>query len=161
MTETERVLHQHDLVMHGDAWHGDSIREMLDDISPQAAAPRARPGSHTIWEIVMHMTFWEGVATKRLNGQRAGLDEALNFPATPQPTASSWQKTRDEFYASNELFRQALARVEPARLDELSPAGKRTMYEEAHGVIQHHVYHAGQIALLLRDSQRQTRAAGL
>jgi hypothetical protein len=35
-------------------------------------------------------------------------------------------------------------------LDELSAAGKRSFYAEAHGLIEHHVYHAGQIALLAK-----------
>ena len=30
----------------------------------------------------------------------------------------------------------------------LSAAGKRTFYDEAHGIIEHHIYHLGQIALL-------------
>ena len=106
----------------------------------------------------MHMTFWEGVAAQRLLGQRAGLLEELkelNFPAQPEATAANWQKTLDAFRASNAEFREALGKVEPGRLDELSAAGKRSFYEEAHGLIQHSVYHAGQIAILQKAFQQK------
>ncbi len=110
---------------------------------------------HTIWEIVMHMTFWEDVATRRLRGERAGLDEALNFPAMPSITEADWQKTLRRFRASNEEFGKALSNLNSANLDGMSAAGKRSFYDEAHGLIQHNVYHAGQIALLKKDFASQ------
>jgi len=161
MTEVERILNQYDRVMHGNAWHGDPIWQILDDVSAECAAHRGVADAHTIWEIVLHMTFWEGVATRRLAGQRAGLDEALNFPAPPEPTAANWQKTREEFRALNQSLREALAKLEPASLDELSAAGKRTFYDEAHGVLQHDIYHAGQIALLKKSFAAKRPPGGL
>src|SRR5271166_5248761 len=149
MTEPERILAQYDRVMNGDAaWHGYPIWQILEGISAKAAAHRPLADVHTIWEIVLHMIFWEGVAARRLAGQRAGLDEALNFPAMPPATEANWHKTLEQFRASNQELRESLAKLDPARLDDLTAAGKRTFYDEAHGVIQHNVYHAGQIALL-------------
>ena len=148
MNQVDRILQQYDLVMHGNAWHGDPIWQILEGISSQSAAHRAIPGRHSIWEIVLHMMFWEGVVSRRLQGERAGLDEALNFPAPPETSEANWQKTLADFRASNQQVRRLLAQLHPGRLDELSAAGKRTFYEEAHGLIQHNIYHVGQIALL-------------
>jgi uncharacterized damage-inducible protein DinB len=148
MSEVQRILDHYDGVLNGAAWHGDPIWQILDGISPETAAARPLAGRHTIWEIVMHMTFWEGVATQRLAGQRAGLVEELNFPAMPSASEENWKRTLDDFRASNQNFRAALAKLDPARLNELTAAGKRSYYAEAHGVIEHTVYHAGQIVLL-------------
>jgi hypothetical protein len=100
---------------------------------------------------VAHMTFWEGVVIQRLHGQRAGLVEELNFPPTPAPTDENWRKTLDEFRNSNRRFRDTLAALDPAKLNQLTAAGKRSYYGEAHGIIEHHVYHLGQIALLKKS----------
>ena len=161
MTEIERILEQFDRVMQGNAWHGYPIWQILDGISAKCAAHRPIAEAHTIWEIVLHMMFWEGVATRRLAGQRAELDEALNFPAQPKATERNWQKTREEFRASNQELRKALARLDAARLDELSAGGKRSFYNEAQGVIQHDIYHAGQIALLRKSFEAQCAAGRL
>src|SRR5271165_786745 len=161
MTEPERILAQYDRVMHGDAWHGDPIWQILEGISAESAAHRPLADVHTIWEIVLHMIFWEGVAARRLAGQRAGLDEALNFPAMPSATEANWQKTLEQFRASNQAFRLALQALEVARMDELAAAGKRTFYDEAHGLIQHNVYHAGQIAMLKKNFAAQELSGGL
>lgn len=159
MTETQRLLQQYDTVLHGDAWHGDAIWKILDGVPAEAAAHRPLANTHTIWELVMHMTFWEGVGAKRLAGERAGLEEALNFPAMPAISEANWRQTLTRFRALNQEFSNALARLDGARMDELTAAGKRTFYDEAHGVIQHNVYHAGQIALLKKDFA-DTRAPG-
>ncbi|MFZ0912165.1 MAG: DinB family protein [Candidatus Korobacteraceae bacterium] len=150
MTETQRILEHYDRTMHGDAWHSHPVWQVLDGISVEQAASRPLANAHSIWEIVGHMAFWEDVAAKRLGGLRAGLVEDRNFPAAPQATEVNWQKTLEEFRASNQAFREALQKLDPARLNELSAAGERSFYEEAHGLIEHHVYHAGQIALLAK-----------
>jgi len=151
MSQIDRMLTHYDQVMHGSAWHGDPVWQILEHISAEAAAARPLPHTHTIWEIVMHMTFWEGVVMERLHGRRAGLIEEKNFPPMPEVSEENWSKTLDEFRASNDVFRQALRKLDPAKLEELSAAGKRTYYDEVHGIIEHHVYHAGQIALLKKE----------
>jgi uncharacterized damage-inducible protein DinB len=148
MSAVQRILNHYDGVLSGEPWHGDAIWLILDGISAQQAAARPIPDFHTIWELVMHMSFWEGVAAKRLSGQRAGLIEELNFPAMPASTEENWRKTLEEFRASNRAFHEALSQLGPAKLDELTAAGKRTYYSEAHGILEHHVYHIGQIAML-------------
>jgi len=155
MNETQRILAEYDRVMRGNAWHGDPIWQILGTISAESAAKRPLAAAHSIWEIVMHMTFWEGVAAQRLSGQRAGLVEALNFPAPPEATGENWQRTLDEFRQSNARFREALSKMDAASLDDFSAAGKRSFYEEAHGLIEHNVYHAGQIAMLQKAFQHK------
>jgi len=150
MTEGQRILDQYDRAMHGAAWHGDAIWQILDGISAERAALRPIANAHSVWEIVEHMASWEDVAAKRLGGLRAGLVEDRNFPAAPEATEANWQQTLDQFRASNQAFREALQKLDPVRLDDLSAAGKRSFYDEAHGLIEHNVYHAGQIALLAK-----------
>ncbi len=148
MSDVQRILDHYDGVLNGNAWHGDPVWQVLDTISAEQAASRPIPDAHTIWEIVMHMTFWENVVVQRLAGLRAGVVEELNFPPMPAATEENWRGTLDRFRASNRAFREALARLDPAKLNELTAARKRTFYGEAHGIIEHHVYHLGQIALL-------------
>ncbi len=151
MSEVDRILHRYDEVLRGAAWHGDPMWQILEGISPKTAAARPLPDAHTIWEIVMHMIFWEEVATERLAGHRAGLVEERNFPPMPELSSETWARTLDQLRASNERFREALAKLDPGKLYDFSAAGKRTFYDEAHGLIEHHVYHLGQIALLKKS----------
>jgi uncharacterized damage-inducible protein DinB len=148
MTEVERILDQYDRVMNGDAWHGDPMWKILDGISASEAASRAHPDAHSIWELVSHVTFWESEVYRRLNNLPARPYKELNFPAAPQMTAENWESTLAEFRHSNTEFRKALSQLEASRLDEPLSTAEKTVYVEVHGVIQHNLYHAGQIAIL-------------
>ena len=152
MNDIKEMLKHYDEILNGDAWHGEPLWKILDGISAWQAAARPISAAHTIWEIVAHMTFWEGVVTKRLRGERAGLVDELNFPATPAATEENWQKTMDEFRSSNAAFRSTLEQLEATKLQRKTAAGKRTYWEEAQGIIEHHLYHVGQIALLKKTA---------
>jgi|SRR5271165_1527689 len=148
MTEVDRILDQYDRAVDGDAWHGDPVWKILEGISAQQAASRVLKREHNIWELVAHITFWETQVYRRISNLPERPIEELNFPAMPEVTAENWKSTLAEFRRSNAEFRQCLSRLEPAQLDQSAPARQKSIYVEVHGVIQHHLYHAGQIAIL-------------
>jgi uncharacterized damage-inducible protein DinB len=141
--------------MNGEAWHGDPVWQILDGISAEQAARRSLPGRHTIWELVAHMTFWETEVYRRLNNLPARSTEELNFPAMPEATEENWNATLAEFRRSNVDFRRVLSQLDSARLDETTQGRDKSIYVEVHGVIQHHIYHAGQIAILRSLGERK------
>ena len=148
MNEVERILDQYDRAMNGDAWHGDPVWKILEGISAEQAGARAYPEAHTIWELVAHMTFWETEVYRRLNSLPPRSQKDLNFPAMPEKTSENWNATLAEFRRSNAEFRDALSRLDASELDQAMPGRDKSTYVELHGVIQHSLYHAGQIALL-------------
>lgn len=161
MTEVERILDQYDRAMNGDAWHGDPVWTILDGISAEQADSRAHPDTHSIWELVSHMTFWETEVCHRLNHVPARSPDELNFPAAPQPTEENWKSTLAAFRQSNAEFHKSLAQLDPAGLDLPAPGRDKSIYVEVHGVIQHNLYHAAQIAILRKISHRTTELLGL
>jgi len=150
MTEVARILDQYDRAMNGDAWHGDPVWKILDGISAEQAAWRVSPPIHTIWELVSHMMFWETEVLRRMSSLPARSSEDLNFPAMPNVSAENWTATLSEFRRSNSDFRSALAKLSDWQLQQPMPGREKSIYVELHGVIQHHLYHAGQIAILSR-----------
>lgn len=150
MTEVERILDQYDRAMNGDAWHGDPVWKVLDGTSAEQAAWRVSPPIHTIWELVSHMMFWETEVCRRMSSLPARPLEELNFPAMPSVSAENWNGTLAGLRRSNSDFRSALMKLSDWQLDQPMPGRKNSIYIEVHGVIQHHLYHAGQIAILSR-----------
>jgi uncharacterized damage-inducible protein DinB len=148
MTDIERIVDRYDRAMEGDAWHGDPVWKVLAGVSPEVASQRPAAGAHTIWELVEHMTFWETVISQRLTGDRSQPDQARNFPVMPAATEENWKNTLDAFRKSNAEFRDALSKLEESRLDQPLSSAEKTAYIEVNGVIEHDLYHAGQIALL-------------
>jgi len=148
MSDVERILDQHDRALHGGAWHGDSVWEILREITPEQAFARPVAAGHTIWELVAHMTFWETEVLRRIRQLPPQSEEELNFPKMPAATQENWEQALDGLRKSNAEFSKCLTELHDSRLDEPLSAPDKSIYAEAHGVIQHHLYHAGQIALL-------------
>jgi uncharacterized damage-inducible protein DinB len=148
MSEARRIEDQLRRAFEGEAWHGPSLRELLADVSADQAAARPISGAHTIWELVLHIGAWEGVALKRLRGDFKPLPDYENFPTVTDASAATWNDVVTRFEEQNRQLRQAIAAFDENRLDEVVGDTDTSYYGLLHGVVQHGLYHGGQIALL-------------
>ena len=145
-----RILDQLKRVQEGPAWHGPPLKELLSGVSAPKAAARPAGGAHSIWELVNHMAVWDAVAIERLRGEnpQIAIGDVRDWPPVTDASEAAWQAAIAHLYAGHQRLRDAVAAFPEARLDAISPTGRYTFYAEIHGVVQHAVYHAGQIALL-------------
>lgn len=149
MTEIERIADQLRRAHEGGAWHGPSLEEILKDVSAETALRRPIPGSHNIWEIVLHIGVWESVVRRRLSGEVViDVTPEQDWPAVSELSDSAWKSTRDEIRRGHELLQQAIARLADRQLGEPVPGMGYNVYVMLHGAVQHTLYHAGQIAIL-------------
>ncbi len=149
MSEIGRIRNQLRRSHEGPAWHGPSLQELLADVTATQAAAKPVPGAHSIWELVLHVIAWERVAVRRLAGEVIlELPDCENFPALPEPSESNWTQAKDELTSALRELDDAVAQVPEARLKQILPGKGYSVYFLLHGVIQHNLYHAGQIALL-------------
>jgi uncharacterized damage-inducible protein DinB len=149
MSEIKRIRSQLRHAFEGPAWHGPAVRELLSDVTAERAAARPIPGAHSIWEITLHIMTWERVVRLRLDGDMPDdPPDEENWPKVSDTSQQSWQKTIAELEEGNKALRDAIARLDQLRLDEIVPEKVYSFYFMLHGVIQHDLYHAGQIALL-------------
>jgi uncharacterized damage-inducible protein DinB len=153
MSEIERVQDQLRRAYEGEAWHGPALRELLAGVTAEQAAERAIAGAHTIWEIVFHTAVWESVVRRRLEGEvLVTLPPEQDWPAVRDTGPAAWKKALEELERGHQQLRQEIARLTENRLSEIVPGKGYTVYFMLHGVVQHDLYHAGQIALLKRAS---------
>jgi uncharacterized damage-inducible protein DinB len=149
MNEIGRIGDQLQRAYNGDAWHGPSLCALLAGVSGAKASARPIPSSHTIWEIVRHIIAWEKVVIRRLASELIpDLPEAENWPAVAGSGEAAWNQARAELEQVHQQLQSAIAELNDSRLSEVVPLKGYSVYVMLHGVIQHNLYHAGQIALL-------------
>lgn len=148
MTETKRIADQLHRAYHGGAWHGPALRQLLSGVSAKQAAARPLRGAHTIWELVLHITAWKGAVLRRMQGKAVSLSPAKNFPPMPQATTGNWKRTLDALRAAQNDLQRAISALPESRLKKVVPGKRYSLYFMLHGLVQHDLYHAGQIALL-------------
>ena len=148
MTEAERIADQLRRAFEGPAWHGDSIQEILVEVTARQAAARPIPNGHTIWEICSHITAWGGVVEQRLDGRAEQLSDAEDWPLISNTSEEAWQSLRADMKKMCNRVRHAALDLDDTRLMDFAVGQDYDIYVMLHGLIQHCVYHAGQIALL-------------
>jgi len=147
-TESALIADQLRRAFEGPAWHGPALLELLQDVDAATAAAKPLPKVHSIWELVLHIAAWDGAALRRLGGQKAQLKGAANFPVPPKPTEAAWRKAIAQAQRTHDLLVKTVATLPESRLRERVPGKRYDFYFMLHGVAQHELYHAGQIAIL-------------
>ena len=150
MTEIDRILDQLQRAYEGPAWHGPSIKELLNGVTAAQAHQRPIANGHSIWELVHHIAVWEDVGRRRLAGDPAEvpLSSTEDWPPAEDLSEAAWEKSKAALERSHQALVEAISSVPESRLDEPILKDKSTVYVTLHGVIQHDLYHAGQIAIL-------------
>jgi uncharacterized damage-inducible protein DinB len=148
MSEVARIGSQLKRAFEGEAWHGPSLKELLAGVNAEQAAARPFSGAHSIWEIVLHIAAWEGVVTRRLEGETALIKTEEDWPTVNDASETAWHDALARLESGHRQLRQALRTLTDADLDKLVAGQQYSVYFMLHGAIQHDLYHAGQIALL-------------
>lgn len=150
MTEIDRILDQLKRAFEGPAWHGPSIKELLNGVTAQQAHARPLTNAHSIWELVHHIAVWEDVGRRRLEGDPAEvpISSPEDWPPAEDVSEAAWEQAKAALERGHQALVDAISRVPEARLNEPILEGKSTVYVTLHGVVQHDLYHAGQIAIL-------------
>jgi len=156
MKETDRICDQLNRAFNGNAWHGPSVMEILENVTAPQAAERPIAGAHSIWELVLHIRAWENACRRRLEGDRAELPDEEDWQGFDDTSDEAWQSTLKSLKESHQRLIEAITRVDDARLDEPILEGMPSIYTTLHGAVQHDLYHAGQIAILKKASIGET-----
>jgi len=149
MTEIQRILDQLDRAFKGEAWHGPSVTELLHGVTARQAVAKSVPGGHSIWELTLHISVWQDVVRRRL-GEEIIVDPPpeLDWPPIANPTEAAWRQVSLDLEQSHQNLCKSISQLSEQRLNEDVPGKRYSIYGMLHGVIQHNLYHAGQIAIL-------------
>jgi uncharacterized damage-inducible protein DinB len=155
VNEIDRIADQLDREHSGEPWHGSTLTAILAGVDHRQAAERPLPGAHCIWELVLHLTAWKNEVRHRLAGGLAGEPREGDWPAVGEPSAERWRDAREKLDLAHRLLLSAVKEFREEHLpvptnDPRADGIAATNYELLMGILQHDVYHAGQIALLAR-----------
>lgn len=148
MSEIPRILDQMDRTFSGDAWHGPSLTVLLDGISAEDASRHPVAQAHSIWEIVHHVRAWNAIVQQRLRNESVDPTPEMDWPPVWEVTESAWKRALDDLRESRERLRLAVEQLSESHLDEKPGNSRYSCYVMLHGLVQHDLYHAGQIAVL-------------
>jgi uncharacterized damage-inducible protein DinB len=149
MSEVKRIAGQLHASLHGPAWHGPSLLEILEDVTADEARRHPIAAAHSIAEIVPHIAAWMHAAERRVAGHPVELEGDADWP--PVTASFDWPAALQQLREAAETLGARIRTLSDADLTTMRVRGSGQEYSAyvlLHGVVQHNLYHAGQLAML-------------
>ncbi len=152
--EIKHLVEQLKRAFEGPAWYGPAIMEVLEDFDPDAIGLRYN-GSQSPLELLLHMVQWRNYAIRLLEGDtRLVSDEEMTYPEVAEAGEYAWTDARIKLDNSQAKLITLLKAFPPEKLDKTVPERDYTWSNMLHGLVNHDVYHLGQIHFLCKWAGR-------
>jgi uncharacterized damage-inducible protein DinB len=148
ISEAAGIADQLRRAFYGSAWHGPAVFELLADVDAAAAAARPLEDAHSIWELLLHVEAWDRAAMVRLAGEKCQPSGTQNFPPVNQVTEVAWRRALGSAKRTHDRLVKTVEALPESRLRDRVPGKRYDFYHMLHGIAQHELYHAGQMAIL-------------
>jgi uncharacterized damage-inducible protein DinB len=154
MNQTQRIADSYRAVTLKDAWYAPSLTQVLAQISPELATTPPIQGAHSISALLQHLLLWNERVRNTSDSHplpRWQAEQEWAEPPIPwNELVARWNQSRD---ALEEKIRKFPLEDLPKQVP-----GRDYPYEKLlEGIVQHTIYHAGQIAMVLSMLRSRSR----
>ena len=146
--EIQTIMTNLDQVLNGQPWYGRPVYEILEEADGDIQYIKPNSNSHSLIDLLYHMVSWAEFTQKRIEKdqiQDIAAFEALDWRQI-DPDAHDWQKGLAALKASHNKIIELLQTKDDAFLEEKVDYRKYNFRFLLNGLIQHNIYHLGQIA---------------
>lgn len=148
MPSPDSIVARLERTWHGHPWYGDSSDAILAGITPAVAAHRLAGVTHSICEIVLHMTAWTEELAARVRGGPKAEPARGDWPAPLPDTGAAWSAALTALATARADLVAALREQSEHALGLIVPGSEFSRFDSAYGLADHDAYHLGQVAMI-------------
>jgi heme-degrading monooxygenase HmoA len=146
----KEIILKLNLLMDGGGWLGESFRQKLQGVDESLAFTAPLPQMYCIAALLWNCTYWKRMAIYQILGDhtdRENKADKKNFLPLEELKAQGWEAIKNNFFEAHRELVEVLGLQKDSLLTKEYPPGYN--YEFLiEGIIQHDVYHLGQIGYL-------------
>jgi len=146
----ESIISRIENVNSGQPWFGRSVFEILEEVDPKKVHMHPGDSAHSLIDLLYHMITWADFTLKRIEKDKIkdlAAAEELDW-RTIDPKEHSWKKGLAEFKAIHKKIITLLKKKDDDFLLEIVDYRKYNFRFLINGMIEHNIYHLGQVAYL-------------
>ncbi len=146
MSRTQQIADSYRAVTLKGAWYGPTLAEMLAKVSPELATKPPAAEAHSISALLQHLLLWNERVRQVSDSQSMPRWEPEKEWAEPP---IPWDELVARWNQSRDLLEARMRNFPDEDLRKQVP-GRTYFYETMlQGIVQHTIYHCGQIAMLM------------
>jgi uncharacterized damage-inducible protein DinB len=144
------IIKNFETTLTGQPWFGRAVYELLDEIDESKASIKPNNTEHSLLELLWHMNTWAEFTLANLESRNAEELKAIeeNDWRTIDPKKHSWKKGMAELKSIHKKITDLLNEKDDGFLKNMVPNRQYNFRFMLNGLIQHNIYHAGQVAYL-------------
>jgi hypothetical protein len=148
--EIQSIITTLENVLSNEPWYGKSVYEILKEAGTCNVYMHPEGTSHSMIELLYHLITWTEFTLSSLkheDSEEISTIESLDWRSI-DPKEHSWEKGFAQFKIANEKVIELLQAKDDKFLEENVHFRKYNFRFLLNGLIQHHIYHIGQIAFI-------------
>ena len=148
--EIQSLIRRIKNVNSGQPWFGRAVYIILKEVDPKKVYSKPNNTEHSMAELLYHMMTWADFTLKRIEKDKINdlaASEKLDWREI-DPKTHTWKKGLSEFKAIHKEILALLQKKDDNFLEEKVDYRKYNFRFLVNGMIEHNIYHLGQIAYL-------------
>ena len=146
--EIDAIITSFENMLHGEPWFGRSADELLAEVDPGKVFEKPRKGAHSLADLAWHMITWAQFTLNRIEKVKDKDENADPDWRKINHAIHTWQNAVAEFNSIHNKIIAHLRKQEDKWLNEKVDYRKYNYRFLLEGLIQHDIYHLGQVAYL-------------
>jgi len=143
------LIAQHLLEVHeGNNWTEVDVTQTLGDVTMEEATYQTIASPNTLAALLHHLTFWNRVIVKRINGIRVEEVPDNGYSVPELLEEADWQQLKADNIQSAHELAAAIRQFNIDALEQPILPEHSTAYRNLQGSVEHVHYHLGQMVIL-------------
>jgi len=150
---------QFEALYNGRPWYGTPLLELVKPVTPAKAFWQPKKNAHSIAQLISHIIYWRQPLIKRLSGDldyTPSVQSEDNWKINEQLRKKGWKSLLQSLEESQHLLVTLLTNHKDSLLKK-KYSDNLTYQELINGILQHDLYHTGQVAYLKNIYQRKKK----
>ena len=150
MSEMQSIIRSLENTLDGNPWFGRPVYEILREVDEGSASVKLHPEAHSLIELLYHMLTWSEFTLKRIQRDQVNDMAAVERMDWREidPQVHGWEEGLSAFIAAHQEIIALLQTKDDSFLDEKVDFREYDFRFLLNGLIQHNIYHLGQVAFV-------------
>jgi uncharacterized damage-inducible protein DinB len=148
--EVQSIIRNLQNTLSGEPWFGRAVYPILEEVDKSGVYNKPNNSGHSFIELLYHMITWAEFCFKQL--ENASPQEMKEVESRDwreiELKNHTWKKGMGEFRKTHEKIISILETKDDSLLKKIVPGREFNFRFMLNGLIQHNIYHLGQIAYL-------------